>query len=241
MMFGEVLNQQLSFYQECEFMLRILIAGACGATIGFERTKRLKEAGIRTHILVCCTAALLMIISKYAFGDLENGVLGTRGADTSRIAAQVVSGISFLCAGVILKNGNNIKGLTTAAGLWATAAIGLALGAGMYVSGIFMVLVIIILQVLMHRITFGNDSLVWQSITLVVNDSETIRKELWTFIKVAGGVIENCQVKCTREQIITYKIDIRVKKDIDAMCWKKFIDAHPEVQLLEHTYLGSPR
>ena len=100
--------------------------------IGFERSKRLKEAGVRTHCMVAFGAALMMIISKYGFADLTEGnifLYGTRGADASRIAAQVVSGIGFLGAGVIFKTGISIKGLTTAAGLWTTSAIGMALGA----------------------------------------------------------------------------------------------------------------
>ena len=129
----EYFNSQFSIMQDLDFLVRILAACFCGACIGFERTKRFKEAGIRTHIIVCCAAALIMIVSKYGFADLtypDGSVFnGTRGADPARIAAQVVSGISFLGAGVIFKNGSTVKGLTTAAGIWATAGIGLALGA----------------------------------------------------------------------------------------------------------------
>ena len=129
----EYFNSQFSIMQNLDFLVRILAACFCGACIGFERTKRFKEAGIRTHIIVCCAAALIMIVSKYGFADLtyaDGSVFnGTRGADPARIAAQVVSGISFLGAGVIFKNGSTVKGLTTAAGIWATAGIGLALGA----------------------------------------------------------------------------------------------------------------
>ena len=126
------LNSQFSIAQNLDFFLRILLACLCGAGIGFERSRRLKEAGIRTHVIVCCAAALLMIVSKYGFADLTSATgevfAGTRGADPARVAAQVVSGISFLGAGVIFKHGNTIKGLTTAAGIWATAGIGLAIG-----------------------------------------------------------------------------------------------------------------
>ena len=121
----EYLNSQFSLWQNLDFFLRILSACICGACIGAERSKRFKEAGIRTHIIVCCASALMMIISKYGFADLTSagGVdfSGTHGADPARIAAQVVSGISFLGAGVIFKHGNTVRGLTTAAGLWATA------------------------------------------------------------------------------------------------------------------------
>lgn len=150
------LNSQFSIAQNLDFFLRILLACLCGAGIGFERSRRLKEAGIRTHVIVCCAAALLMIVSKYGFADLTSATgevfAGTRGADPARVAAQVVSGISFLGAGVIFKHGNTIKGLTTAAGIWATAGIGLAIGSGMIVVGIFTTIVVAVLQIIMHRL-----------------------------------------------------------------------------------------
>ena len=127
----EYFNGQFSIMQNLDFVARILLACFCGACIGFERSKRFKEAGIRTHVIVCCASALIMIVSKYGFADLTDadGLVfnGTRGADPARVAAKVVSGISFLGAGVIFKNGSTVKGLTTAAGIWATAGIGLAL------------------------------------------------------------------------------------------------------------------
>ena len=123
-------------YPTVDYILRVVIATFCGAIIGLERTKRSKEAGIRTHCIIACASALIMVISKYGFTDMTDALghtfAGTRGADPARVAAQVVSGISFLGAGVIFKNGNTVKGLTTAAGIWATAAVGLACGSGMY-------------------------------------------------------------------------------------------------------------
>ena len=153
------LNSQFSILQELDFFVRILVACMCGACIGIERSRRLKEAGVRTHVIVCCAAALMMIVSKYGFADLTSAagevVNGTRGADPARVAAQVVSGISFLGAGVIFKHGNAVKGLTTAAGIWATAGIGLAVGAGMFVVGIFTTAVVAVFQVVMHRTAAG--------------------------------------------------------------------------------------
>ena len=117
----------LTVFDNLEFFIRIVLAAILGALVGLERSKRQKEAGVRTHCIIACTSALFMILSKYAFVDLV-GVDGLRGADPARIAAQVVSGISFLGAGVIFKNGNSIRGLTTAAGMWATAGIGIEWG-----------------------------------------------------------------------------------------------------------------
>ena len=107
----------LSIYDNLEFLIRIVISAVFGIFIGLERTKRQKDAGIRTHCIIAVTSAAFMILSKYAFLDV-NGVLGDRSADPARMAAQVVSGISFLGAGVIFKDKNSsIKGLTTAAGM----------------------------------------------------------------------------------------------------------------------------
>lgn len=118
-----------------------------GAVVGLERKSRFKEAGLRTHFIVALGSALVMIVSKYGFADMANDV----GAmlDPSRIAAQVVSGIGFLGAGAIIVQRQSVRGLTTAAGLWATAGIGLGIGAGMYwESAGATVLVLIALEVL---------------------------------------------------------------------------------------------
>lgn len=98
--------------------------------IGYERHRSYKEAGVRTHVLVALSTCLLMIISKYGFFDVG-------GIDASRIAAGVVSGISFLGAGIIFERRGRIEGLTTAAGVFATGAIGMCFGAGMYLLGVF--------------------------------------------------------------------------------------------------------
>ncbi|MBR1547241.1 MAG: MgtC/SapB family protein [Prevotella sp.] len=117
---------------EQEFILRIFVAALLGGLIGLEREWRAKEAGFRTHFLVALGSALFMIVSAYGF----EGVMTTpeHRWDVSRIAAQVVSGIGFIGAGTIIfrKSENVVSGLTTAAGLWVTAAIGLACGGGMY-------------------------------------------------------------------------------------------------------------
>jgi putative Mg2+ transporter-C (MgtC) family protein len=113
-----------------EIALRLLIAAALGSVIGFERERLLWAAGLRTHMLVSAGACLIMIVSAFGFAD----VLGTEHVvlDPSRIAAQVVSGIGFLGAGSILLRGEIVRGLTTAASLWAVAAVGLAVGGGLY-------------------------------------------------------------------------------------------------------------
>lgn len=119
-----------------EIVIRLLLAAALGAVIGFDRERHTWVAGLRTHMLVCLGAALAMIVSAYSF----SGILGHSNVilDPSRIAAQVISGIGFLGAGTIMfmQRQNVIRGLTTAAGLWTVAAIGLAAGGGMYFAAV---------------------------------------------------------------------------------------------------------
>lgn len=135
------------------FILRIICAGICGILVGFERQYRSKEAGIRTHFMVACGAALMMVISKYAFFDVISGGL-IAGADIrldpSRVASTIVSGVGFLGAGTIFVHKNTITGLTTAAGLWATAGIGMAFGSGMYLVGFAATGIMVLSQILLH-------------------------------------------------------------------------------------------
>jgi len=121
---------------EYEFILRIFCAAILGGLIGLEREYRAKEAGFRTHFLVALGSALFMIVSAYGFEGAMNSDL--HRWDVSRVASQVVSGIGFIGAGTIIfrKSENMVSGLTTAAGVWVTGAIGLACGGGMYVLSI---------------------------------------------------------------------------------------------------------
>jgi putative Mg2+ transporter-C (MgtC) family protein len=113
-------------------LYRLGLAAVLGGAIGFERELREREAGLRTHLLVCVGAALFTIVGAYGFHDfLTSGDQVVR-ADPTRIAAQVVTGIGFLGAGAIIRQGVSIRGLTTAATLWVAAAIGIAAGAGYY-------------------------------------------------------------------------------------------------------------
>lgn len=129
------------------YIIRMVIACLCGTVIGWERKNRAKDAGIRTHCIVSCASALIMIISKYGFFDMPYLEIN----DGTRIAAQIVSGVGFLGAGMIFVHKNTITGLTTAAGIWGTSGIGMAVGAGMYTVGIAATLILLIIQILMHK------------------------------------------------------------------------------------------
>lgn len=178
----------LTVFDNLEFFIRIVLAAILGALVGLERSKRQKEAGVRTHCIIACTSALFMILSKYAFVDLV-GVDGLRGADPARIAAQVVSGISFLGAGVIFKNGNSIRGLTTAAGMWGTAAVGMAIGAGMYWVGLIEAAVLVGIQIVLHRFPVGADALTTQEIAVEMTDSDELLARFDALVKSHRGQI----------------------------------------------------
>lgn len=148
----------VDFDENSAYILRMLIATVCGAAIGIERGKRQKDAGIRTHIVVALGAALMMIVSKYGFADL----LSNPGVklDPSRIASGIVTGVGFLGAGVIFVKDVSIKGLTTAAGIWSTAGIGMAIGAGMYTVGITATVMMLLYQVFIHKFLSGLENTV---------------------------------------------------------------------------------
>ena len=155
---------------EWEYLIRITLAALCGGIIGYEREKRLKNAGIRTHILVSMSAALMMVISKYGFNDVlsNTGI----GIDASRVAASVVSAIGFLGAGVIFVRKENTIGVTTAAGLWSTVGLGLAIGAGMYVTGTVFTFMVLAIQLLLHNRRFRFSTQTTGAITLKIDSTD---------------------------------------------------------------------
>lgn len=133
-----------------EIAIRLFLSLILGGLIGLERETRGRPAGFRTHILVSVGSTLVMLVSAYAFYDFE--LVLARGYDPGRIAAQVISGIGFLGAGTILREGANIRGLTTAASLWSVAGIGLAVGAGFYFPAIMASLIVVGALILLNRL-----------------------------------------------------------------------------------------
>ena len=178
---------------QVEYLVRIFVAACLGLLIGSERKNRNKSAGIRTHVIVALGAALIMVVSKYGFMDVEK-------ADAARVAAQVVSGIGFLGAGVIFVRNNLVNGLTTAAGIWATAGVGLALGAGMYVVGISSAMLVLLIQFVMHRVAYFAD----------VASGGLIRM---TLVK-REGIVQSMEDYLQREKLSVISVKInKTKKD----------------------------
>lgn len=150
-----------------EFILRLFSAAMLGGIIGLEREYRAKEAGFRTHFLVALGSALFMVLSQYGFGTVLSQIAHA-SYDPSRIASQVVTGIGFIGAGTIIFQKHVVHGLTTAAGLWVTSAIGMTAGAGMYVLSIATTILVLLcleaLNFILHRfgartitVTFNTD------------------------------------------------------------------------------------
>lgn len=143
--------------------LDLILAALLGFFIGLERKLRDKEAGIRTHTIVAFGAALMMVISKFAF-DSE--------ADSARVAAQIVAGIGFLGAGIIVYKKNVVHGLTTAAGVWTTAGIGMACGGGLWLIAIIATVVLVLIQFCLHRKIFRHKKIYSIKIVFVQNTNE---------------------------------------------------------------------
>ena len=200
-----------------DLSLRLLAAGLFGALIGYERELRSKGAGLRTHVLVALGAALFMIISKYGFAD------ATR-FDAARVAAGVVGGLGFLGGGIIMKN-KHVSGLTTAAGLWVTGAIGLSAGSGLYImAGVCTLLVLMCLEAL-HFYTFK----LGDREVKVVLDSED-RDALTSAVESLGRQVSDFTLT---KQSGRYKMDLvlRVKKKESPLQLLDRLEQLPGVEL----------
>ena len=203
----------LTLFDNLEFLIRLLLSAALGALVGLERSKRQKEAGVRTHCIIACTSALFMILSKYAFVDTAIGADGLRGADPARIAAQVVSGSSFLGAGVIFKNGNSIRGLTTAAGMWGTAAIGMAVGAGMYWLGLIEAAILVAIQIILHRFPVGADALTTQELLVEMEDTPELQAQFDALLQAHHGQVVDSSLS-RDEGYLRMEITVRLEPPI---------------------------
>lgn len=225
--FNELLKNLLV---EMDFVLRIVVACLCGAVIGYERSVRQKDAGIRTHVIVALGSALVMIVSKYGY----EGVLGIEGVswDASRIASNIITGIGFLGAGVIFVKNASIKGLTTAAGIWATSGVGLAIGSGMYVIGIFSSALLVFIQFLLHKYFRNFDSSMSHEITLTIADSPDIIDKLRCNLKENHIDVQGYKFKRNNDGTVTFKILVKTTTEIDFNSSLNFID-NVDIQSME--------
>lgn len=213
-----------------DFLCRILCAAFCGGLIGLERERRFKNAGLRTHIIVSMAAAVMMIISKYAFFDIVILTDYKIQVDAARVAAGVVQAIGFLGAGIIFVRKESVVGLTTAAGLWATVGIGLALGAGFYTLGIAATLLILGMQALLHFKHSRSHSQNAGSITCDVEKHNMKPSEVPAKLKELGAIVKSMSIKKTAQgREIVASVVFEEKLTIEEICEKTsqadFIDA----------------
>ena len=187
-------------------VLRVVFACFCGALIGFERSRRQKEAGIRTHIIVALGAALMMVVSKYGFYDIvgENAV----GFSGDRVAANIITGVSFLGAGMIFFRGSTVRGLTTAAGIWSTAGVGLAIGSGLYILGGVSTCLILIIQIIFHKWRLSADMQIYGTVVVSLEyDEERIGQIEETLLQDGIEVISNRMERLDGDQVkIQYNV-----------------------------------
>ncbi len=217
---------------EWEYMLRLVVACLCGACVGFERSRRFKDAGVRTHVMVTLGAALIMIVSKYGFQDIP--ALEMMKVDASRVASNVVTGVGFLGAGVIFFKGTSIKGLTTAAGIWTTAGIGLALGSGLYFVGIMSAIIMIIAQFFLHRVLKSVDSYSTSEMSVTLNNEPGVIEEFKNQLEEDNLIIQACKItKNADEGIISLKATVRMPHDMEFEDVVKIVEGNKKIKSIE--------
>ncbi len=221
MIFGNISELSIPL-KELVYVARIAFAALLGMIIGIERMLREKEAGIRTHFVVAMGAALTMVVSKYAFGDVTT-------YDGARIAAQVVSGIGFLGAGIIIYRREALHGVTTAAGIWLTAGIGLAIGAGMYIVGAAVCIIDVIVQTILHRMKAVSSNQVKLISVDFVYSEETVE-----YIKTKFGVKEFARYKAhkTDDKMIAQCV-VKVLDSYSAEDLSKFMSDNDNILSVE--------
>lgn len=209
---------------ELEYIIRMFIAVLLGFAIGTERKIRFKEAGMRTHAIVAAGACLFMLISKYGFSDMEGKY------DGARLAAQVVSGIGFIGAGMIMYRKQAVHGLTTAAGVWITAGVGMAAGAGMYIVAVSSTAIIIAAQCVMHINCkfFKNKHYVQLRVVFInkTDESETVQKLF--------GVDRYVQLDAKKHgDDIVFSVLVRTDREFDDKFILEVLQQNPFIQSID--------
>jgi putative Mg2+ transporter-C (MgtC) family protein len=215
---------------QAELAVRLLLAAVMGALIGVEREIHEHPAGMRTHLLVAFGCALFTVLSIYGF---EVSVAGASQVDPSRVAAQIVTGIGFLGAGAILKYGTSIRGLTTAASLWATAAIGIAAGTGQWILGLVGTTIVLFslwpLSRVSHAIRLRNDRTIRMRVLMASLESLA---EISAAMASQRVRIEGVQA-VKRDDRFELELDLRLADTAKPAAVVSAIHAVPGVEVLE--------
>ena len=207
-----------------DLIIRLSLALVLGGAIGIERMYRAKDAGFRTHFLVALGSALFCIVSQYGFGvELK---------DSSRVAAQVVSGIGFLGAGTIIFQKNMVRGLTTAAGLWVTAAIGLACGTGMYMAaGLTTLMMLLGLEVINYLLPQLGATIITLSFTAPSRDSV---KEFLKMLKRDGMEVHTYELKdrlTSKGEFLDVSMEVKAKRGFHTLRILDFMNDFSDVTI----------
>lgn len=214
---------------DIELILRVIFACILGLIIGLERTKRHKAAGLRTYVIVAVGAAIFTIVSKYGFLDIATEK--TR-VDVSRVAHTIVTGVGFLGAGIIFSRGDKIQGITTAAGVWAMAAIGIACGSGMYIPAAVTAALILIIQSLLREwAPKGHER--YGKIVVCLDDSVESLKEFKKFLKDKDIVICGTQIKHQNDNKMMYTFSVRMPLLVDVAAMSTLIAGRREVKAFD--------
>ena len=222
--------------QELEYLLRIVLAAVCGGAIGFERERRSKSAGIRTHIIVALSAALMMVVSKYGFVDVIG--LGGLSLDASRVAAGVVTAIGFLGVGVIFTHGRTVSGVTTAAGLWATVGVGIAVGAGLYVTGGVATVLIVLFQVILHRSSPLVKTQRTGTVVLELSEAESDPAEVRRLLEERVSAVEGVRVTRLADGRAEVKCDVLFPAGYTAEDILRTLKGMPAIRSVEMHHPG---
>ena len=206
---------------QIEYFIRILLAGICGAIIGLERRKRFKDAGIRTHLILSIGCAVIMIVSKYAFSDVLD-------YDAARVASNIISGVGFLGAGVIFVKSGSVRGLTTAAGIWTTAAIGMAIGAGFYFLGIGVTIILVLLQLLLYRLVPALESIEVAELLIKAKRTPNILENIKAELDKNNIYISTMKVK-KLEKELEIRFSVKVQKDHSMQGLFELLSSYDEI------------
>lgn len=206
-------------------ILRLTVACVLAAVVGYDREYRAKDAGLKTHFLVALGSALFMIISRYGFGDSTQ-------VDFSRVAAQVVSGIGFIGAGTIIFQKQVVRGLTTAASLWATAGIGMAAGAGLYSIAVAATLLTLIgLEAVGYL--FKKFAARHIYISILVNDKQTAQSVYFDLKKVGYQILSYDMSRLDRAEGYRVAIVVRSLVGNDEEGFIEILHTNPDITVEE--------
>lgn len=211
-----------------EVIIRLIVAGVIGGLVGIERELNNRPAGLRTHVLVSVGASLIMLVSKYGFADI-----GFSNSDPARLAAQVVSGIGFLGAGTIIMQGNIVHGLTTAASLWTSAGIGLAIGAGYYIGGIACAVIMLFTLVILRIIENSAFAKRYRVLHVIASERPGLIGEIGNAFSRHGILIKHIRIqqkKSADEIFLNIVFVLKMVKRADCNAIIEKINEIPDIQ-----------